>query len=196
MSETVKGAGPSRSGIQADVPVDTAEYAVAAGRRFRRTVARIPALEGPVLDMGPPNAFARVLEQRFSVSMDNTGHHDLDRERLSDFVPGPYATITSFEILEHLLNPLFVLDGCREVIRPDGVLYITVPKRHSWEWLFGKSEEHFHEFAKDELFWVVEKAGFQVRRFETFNTSGVGLGVRPILRGMIKDLMFLECRPV
>jgi hypothetical protein len=65
----------------------------------------VESLPQPVLDLGPPNALARVMEGRFGVTIDHTGTHDLDREALRSFQPGPYAAITAFEILEHLLNP-------------------------------------------------------------------------------------------
>lgn len=183
------------TGIQAEVPVETPDYARSARRRFAVTMGFVESLPQPVLDLGPPNALARVMEERFGVTIDHTGTHDLDREALPSFQPGPYAAITAFEILEHLLNPLFVLDGCRDVIRDDGVLYLTVPQRNPHEWLFGKSPEHFHEFAADELRWVVEKAGFRIERFEPANTSEMGLGVRPLLRRAFRNLLLLRCRP-
>jgi len=185
----------SKTGIQAEVAVESDEYARAAQRRFATTLQYVDALQAPVLDLGPANALARVLEKRHGVRIEHTGERDLDRVRLADFAPGPYATITAFEILEHLMNPLFVLDGCREVIRPDGVLHVTVPRRHPHEWLFGKSPEHFHEFAPDELRWLIEKAGFEIEQFTLANTSEMSLGVRPLLRRLFRNLLIVRCRP-
>jgi SAM-dependent methyltransferase len=183
------------SGIQAEVPVASAAYACAAGRRFAVTLAHVERLPEPVLDLGPANALARDFERRDGVRILHTDAHDLDRERLADFRPGPWAAITAFEILEHLMNPLFVLDGCRAALRGDGVLHLSVPRRHPHEWLFGKSPEHFHEFAPDELRWLLDKAGFEVERFTLANTSEWGLGVRPLLRRGFRNLMLVRCRP-
>jgi len=185
----------SPAGIQAEVAVDSAAYAQAARRRFQATLGAIDSLQAPVLDLGPPNALARELQRRFGVAIENTGTYDLDRERLGDLRPGPYATITSFEVLEHLMNPLFVLDGSRDILRPDGVLLLSVPRRNSWEWLFGKCAEHFHEFAPDELRWLLDKAGFEVLRWEEHGTSELGPGIRPLLRRLIRNLIFVRCRP-
>lgn len=185
-----------RSGIQAEVPVESADYAARSERRFRTTLDFIDRLDGPILDLGPPNALARLVQVRFDVEVHNTGTHDLDREDLAALRPGPYAAITSFEVFEHLMNPLFVLDGCRRVLRSDGVLYVTVPRRHPWEWIFGKSPEHFHEFALDELQWLVEKAGFRVERIAVRNTSEMGPGVRPLLRRLFRNLILVQCKPV
>ena len=91
----------STTGIQAEVPVASAEYARAAKRRFETTQRVVPPLRGPVLDLGPANALARVFEARDGVTLEHTDDHDLDRERLASFRPGPWATITAFEILEH-----------------------------------------------------------------------------------------------
>ena len=198
MSESPSSTGAGAcdpAGIQTEVAVDSTAYAKAARRRFAATLGSLDAILEPLLDLGPPNALARELTRRFGVRVEDTGSHDLDRERLRDFLPGPYATITSFEFLEHVLNPLFVLDGCRELLRPDGVLYLSVPRRNAWEWLFGKSPEHFHEFAPDELRWLLDKAGFEVERWQEHNTSELGFGVRPLLRRLMRNLLFVKCRP-
>jgi hypothetical protein len=183
------------SGIQSEVAVDAPQYAEGSQRRFEATLRCIPALSPPALDLGPPNVLARVMTARFGVPIENTGQHDLDREPLAACCAGPYATITAFEILEHVLNPLFVLDGCRQVLRPDGVLYLSVPRRSAWEWLYGKCAEHFHEFTRDELHWVVEKAGFDVVRHVDLRTTEMSPGIRPLLRRIRPNLFFLECRP-
>ncbi len=185
----------SHTGIQAEVPVESREYAQDARRRFTATLAFLAAPAPPLLDLGPPNALAREIERRFGVRADHTEEHDLDREPLAGIRPGPYATITAFEIFEHLMNPLFVLDGCREVLRPGGVLYLTVPRRHPHEWLFGKSSEHFHEFALDELRWLLEKSGFDVVTLEAANTSTLAMGVRPVLRRFFRNLLLAKCQP-
>ncbi|HZL83958.1 MAG TPA: methyltransferase domain-containing protein [Candidatus Krumholzibacteria bacterium] len=180
--------------IQSEVPVASEAYERAARRRFRATLDNVGTLAEPLLDLGPPNALARSLSQRFHVHPQHTDMHDLDREPLPSFCPGPWATITAFEILEHLMNPLFVLDGCREVLQPGGALILTVPRRHPWEWLFGKSTEHFHEFAADELRWLLDKAGFEIVRWREVNTSELGPGVRPLLRRLFRNLIFVACR--
>ncbi len=184
----------ARDGIQSEVPVASHDYARGSRRRFAATLGFLAPLTAPVLDLGPANALARVMEQQFGVHVEHTGEHDLDREPLQDICPGPYAVITAFEILEHLMNPLFVLEGCRAVLGDGGILYLTVPRRHPHEWLFGKSPEHFHEFAPDELRWVVEKAGLEIERFATKNSSELALGVRPLLRRTFKNLLLLQCR--
>jgi hypothetical protein len=183
------------SGIQAEVPVASPAYAGAARRRFDVTQCHVPKLRAPVLDLGPPNAFAREFEARDGVRIEHTDQHDLDREALPGFRRGPYATITAFEILEHVMNPLFILDGCREVLRTDGLLYVSVPRRNGCEWLFGRSPEHFHEFAADELRWLLDKSGFAIEAFATVNTSALGIGVRPLLRRMLRNLFIVRCRP-
>lgn len=185
----------SRTGIQTEVPVESEDYARAARRRFAVTLGHLETLQAPVLDLGPANALARAIERRHGVCVEHTGTHDLDRERLADICPGPYGTITAFEILEHLMNPLFVLEGCREVLRPGGALYLTVPRRHPHEWLFGKSSEHFHEFTPDELRWLLDRAGFDVASFTMANTSELSLGVRPLLRRLFHNLLVVRCHP-
>jgi hypothetical protein len=186
----------SRTGIQAEVPVESDGYARGARRRFAVTLRQLVSpLPQPVLDLGPANALAREIERRHTVRVEHTGTHDLDRERLAGICPGPYGTVTAFEILEHVMNPLFVLEGCREVLRPDGVLYLSVPRRHPHEWLFGRCAEHFHEFAPDELRWLLDKAGFDIAAFAMVNTSELGVGLRPVLRRFFRNLLVVRCQP-
>jgi len=187
--------GISRTGIQSEVPVESEDYARASQRRFAVTLRHVGPLREPILDLGPPNALARLLERRDAVHIVHTGEHDLDREPIVGFQPGPFATITAFEIFEHLMNPLLVLDGCRQVLQPEGRLYLTVPQRHPHEWLFGKSPEHFHEFAPDELRWLLDKADFEIERLALANTSELGAGIRPLLRRLFKNLILVRCRP-
>jgi hypothetical protein len=189
-----KQADWSRTGIQAEVPVESPAYARASRRRFDVTLRGIQSLRGPVLDLGPPNALAREMERRYGVNIVHTDAHDLDRERLGAFRPGPYGTITAFEILEHVLNPLFVLDGCREVLLPHGTLHVSVPRRNGCEWVFGKSPEHFHEFAPDELRWLLTKAGFEIEHWDAANSSVLSPGLRPLLRRLLRNLLLVRCR--
>jgi len=43
-----------------------------------------------------------------------------------------YDLITAFETLEHLENPVAVLEQCKRILKPDGVLIGSVPLKHEY----------------------------------------------------------------
>ena len=72
------------------------------------------------LDIGERTALTKRLEDLYNINFDST-NIDLDIEPLK----GEYDIITSFEVLEHLFNPLFNLIEIKRVLKPNGVLYIS-----------------------------------------------------------------------
>lgn len=47
------------------------------------------------------------------------------------FASGSFDGIVFTEVLEHLINPMAGLDACRDLLRPNGILIITVPSHHN-----------------------------------------------------------------
>ena len=91
-------------------------------------------------------------------------------------------------VLEHVLNPVAVLDECRRIVKPDGVMYLSVPNgfvdsRDLIE--FYKSEKiparskngHIFFFPAQTLLKIIKDAGFIV---EKTNTYGIRRGLRSL----------------
>lgn len=150
-------------------------------RRYRLTRA---FLEGRIdrndriLDLGAENDFSRLLvADGFTVI--NTAV-DLDREPQA--ISSEQATVcTAFEILEHLVNPLGVLEKL-----PCDRLFASVPlslwfapayrsKTDPWD-------RHFHEFEDWQFDWLLEHAGFTIVRREKWTSPVLKPGFRPLLR--------------
>lgn len=98
---------------------------------------------------------------------------DLDVSRYS-VVGGHFRTVTSFEVLEHLFNPLFHLMELRRVLHPEGSLYLTTPNDMSLiykaEHLLGrKYRPHFHQFSERDLRDILEHSGFRIEVMEKFS---------------------------
>lgn len=83
----------------------------------------------------------------------------------------PYDTITCFDVLEHVLDPVRFLVRIRELLVPSGSLVITVPDLSSWtkklmghRWYFYIPEEHLHYFHPSTLRRLLSRLGFETRQ--------------------------------
>jgi 2-polyprenyl-3-methyl-5-hydroxy-6-metoxy-1,4-benzoquinol methylase len=54
------------------------------------------------------------------------------------FAPGVFDAVLAQDILEHVRDPMAVLDEIRRVLRPDGVALVTVINRFAWR------DPHYH----------------------------------------------------
>ena len=80
----------------------------------------------------------------------------------------PFDVITAFEVLEHVSKPIDFLNSIRGVLKPDGVLFCTVPT-----WDYPKAREtkrldwlppvHLLFFTITSLIALLRKAGFLVQ---------------------------------
>ena len=131
-----------------------------------------------ILDLGAENPFSDILKSEgFEVL--NT---DFDLDREPEKVAGYRADVcTAFEIFEHLLNPLGVL----EKLTTD-YLFASVPlclwfapayrnRKDPWD-------RHFHEFEDWQFDWLLDHAGWKIIRREKWKNPVLKPGIRPILR--------------
>jgi len=150
-------------------------------RRYRLTLRFLSQSLEPgakILDLGPANPFSKQLtEQGYRVS--NTDF-DLDREpeSLAGFET---EACTAFEILEHLLNPLTVLENL-----PCDRLFASVPLdlwfAAAYQNKSDPRDRHFHEFESWQFDWLLEHAGWNIVRTEKWTNPVLKPGIRPLLR--------------
>ena len=87
----------------------------------------------------------------------------------------PYATeaadlLTSMDVIEHLDDDARALAEYRRVLRPGGVLLLTVP---AYQWLWSPHDEmaaHRRRYARHQLEAVVADAGFEIQRCTHYNS--------------------------
>lgn len=146
-----------------------------------------PAAAG--LDIGDRTPMTTMLEELFGCRFETT-EADLDTGTLE----GSYQVVCSFEVLEHLFNPLHLLLEAKMVLAPGPAsrLFVSTP---AWKPLFLQSPEHFHEMPLRSLeslfdragFTVVRRGGFRIRPFRFCFT-----GIRPFFRCMFERIRIYE----
>lgn len=89
----------------------------------------------------------------------------------ADFGGRLFDVITLWDVLEHVVDPMNFLARCRQILKPDGFLFLNVPDLDSLEArLLGRRwplllPEHLNYFNRSSLRLCARKCGFQVVRF-------------------------------
>jgi SAM-dependent methyltransferase len=80
-----------------------------------------------------------------------------------------YETITAFDVLEHLLDPVEFFDSIKRLLKAGGILVLTTPNRSSIfrmlmgrRWYFYIPEEHFHYFDSKTVKRLLNRKGFDL----------------------------------
>lgn len=139
------------------------------------------------LDIGPPNLFTPWLNWLCDVVSNTEG--DLDRCSMA----GSYDVVFCFEVIEHVMNPLLLLDNIAKVLLPDGVVFLSTPLRpHFLE----TPLIHFHEFDLSRLRLLLEKSHLRVIRQKKLRLKYPLrfhlTGIRPFLRFFLDYCIILE----
>ncbi|MEX0928963.1 MAG: methyltransferase domain-containing protein [Balneolales bacterium] len=149
--------------------------------RYKRTLKFLKSSlpqSSALLDLGPPNPFSRIMTEE-GYRVQNTAI-DLDESPEALQEAGCDA-VTAFEILEHLLNPLGVL---QHLNAPK--LFATVPLDLWFSSAYYNRDDlrdrHFHEFEDWQFDWLLDKGGWKIIRREKWNNPSYKIGVRPLLR--------------
>ena len=121
---------------------------VVGRRRARECFARVE-LKGRVLDIGEENELKCLMEEWGDVEIDSTFRCDFNKTLRSN--GGSYDTVLCFEVMEHLMNPAHFMTLLWAILKKDGVLYLTTPRKS----LFRQLDQHFTEYGKGDLEKVV-----------------------------------------
>jgi SAM-dependent methyltransferase len=129
-----------------------------------------------VLDIGERNIFA----ERLGI-YEFTLPTDYNKEIAS---PGKdYDTVTCFEIIEHVMNPLYMMQRVYHFLRPGGVCYVMTPKISPILWF--STDRHFTEYERTRLETLFRYVGFEVVKYKTIQSRDwwtFFTGIRPMLR--------------
>ncbi len=147
-----------------------------------------------ILEIGDRSGMTDLLVDKWKTPIASTGsQHDFDIDgRLSDFFPKDI--ILSCEILEHLMNPLYHLIEVKKILKPNGTLYLTTPKK-KFEFLW--TRWHWHEMSLERLTFLFDKAGFKIvkrRKALTRSWWFYLTGFRPFLRLFVDWMYYFELK--
>lgn len=140
------------------------------------------------LDIGEPGYISRELEV-----FDNTIETDFNHEVKAP--APPYQTITCFEVINHICNPLQFMEQIRDLLRPGGVLYLSCPIVFLIPWHHCRF--NFVMYGQDRLETMFEYAGFKVVRSKKcipWPFRFVFLGIRPVFRFLFNRIVIWELR--
>jgi len=78
------------------------------------------------------------------------------------FAPGSFGACGLFDVIEHVGDDVGLLRGARQVVRPDGALFVTVP---AYQWLWSSEDEHaghVRRYTLGQLQAALAAAAFEV----------------------------------
>lgn len=137
------------------------------------------------LDIGERNRLTELIENRFDIEVQNT-MGDLDSNHWFASDSTRYDFILCSHVIEHLCNPLLMLETIKSYLTFDGILVVCLPQRTKLLW----TKIHFHEIDDYRIRILFNRAGFKVVkriRAKAWREWYQYLkGVRPLLR------LFLE----
>jgi len=145
-------------------------------------------LRAPWLDVGSGDSYMRdLLRAKIQKPILDTAVN-LDTESLP-WSDDTFQTITSFEVLEHLYNPLFHLRELRRVLKPEGNLFVVTPNDYSLIYklehlLSRKYRPHFHQFCERDVRDLFEKSGLRIVTLRKFFKSPTGTVARVSRNGL------------
>ncbi|HBY67822.1 MAG TPA: methyltransferase [Flavobacteriaceae bacterium] len=151
-------------------------------KRYKHTLQFLKEVirtDESILDLGVENPFSEIMQKEGYV-VTNTKGEDLDL-KTEAVKTTDYDVVTAFEIFEHLVAPFNVLQDIQAK-----KLVASVPLK-LWFASAYKSEtdtrdRHFHEFEDWQFDWLLEKAGWTIKKRTKFTNPVKKVGFRPILR--------------
>lgn len=151
-------------------------------KRYRKTLEFLKkhvATSESILDLGVPNPFSVIMQEN-GYPVTNTLGEDLDME-FQEVKSSTAQVVTAFEILEHLVSPLGVLQAA-----PGKKLLASVPLKlwfaPAYRSKTDRWDRHYHEFETWQFDWLLEKAGWQIKDRMQWNHPVRKFGLRPLLR--------------
>ena len=147
-------------------------------RRLWETVAflRIHGVGEKILDIGESNFVGENIQADLNVRFQQTDKNaDLNWGFTLD--PHGFDTVTCFEVIEHLMNPLFLVKAIWLSLKPSGVLYLSTPL-HNPHGFFFNTTAHFAEYKEESLVTLLEYGGFAVTHTHRFKSIPFWQGMR------------------
>lgn len=162
--------------------------------RFKKTLAFLEKSlpkTSKILDLGTPNDLSNFLTEN-GYQIDHAHGMDFDHHPEVIAKEG-YDAVTIFEVLEHLVNPMGILQAIKAPR-----LFASVPLDLWFAKAYNNHKDpydrHFHEFEDWQFDWLLEKSDWEITRTEKWNTPVSRIGIRPILRRFTPRYYMVEAK--
>lgn len=151
-------------------------------KRFKHTfqfLNQFVDTDESILDLGVSNPFSEIMKSH-GYNVTNTEGEDLDIDTTA-VKTNDFNVVTAFEIFEHLVSPFNVLQDIQAK-----KLVASVPLKlwfaSAYQSKTDERDRHYHEFEDWQFNWLLEKAGWRIKKSEKFTNPVRKIGIRPILR--------------
>ncbi len=98
----------------------------------------------------------------------------------SNYEPGLFDVVTSFEVIEHINNPIDEMKKFYRILRPKGLVYLTTPNFNSLsryylkdKWTVIEYPEHLSYYTAQTLKRLFTKTGFKTKKVDA---TGISIG--------------------
>lgn len=105
----------------------------------------------------------------------------------SNYATGSFDVVTSFEVIEHLVEPALELERMRTMLRPGGMLYVTTPNYRSvghllagGQWSVVNYPEHLNYFTPRTIRRLMRAKGFVPVRTKTTGVDLMRVRFNPV----------------
>ena len=95
-----------------------------------------------------------------------------------------FDLVTLWDVFEHLPNPVQTLEICRKILKPGGVLLLSLPNPQSWDrYLFKEAwsgwdvPRHYYIYRTLSLTQLLDKHGFHFQRIKSFTGRHGAMGI-------------------
>jgi 2-polyprenyl-3-methyl-5-hydroxy-6-metoxy-1,4-benzoquinol methylase len=126
----------------------------------------------------------------------------------AEIAEGTFDYVFMVEVVEHLLEPLAMLNNIFTYLRPGGKLVITTPNAKGWrarldgfDWREAQNPTHINLFSENTLRKILEEVGFEkikrVRHPVTYRKKGIQTAILSITQrlGVDGGLRFVVEKP-
>ena len=173
------------------------EAELSKSRRYKKTLNFIQNSQNTpktLFDIGTPNELGAFLYSN-GFTVINTEKIDLDIHPEAVQPSHQADAATAFEIFEHLINPMGVLQNitCDHLFAsiPLRLWFSKAYRNRNNEW-----DQHYHEFEDWQFDWLLAKSGWSVIRREKWTNPPLVPGIRPLLRLFTPRYYIVEAKRI
>lgn len=96
----------------------------------------------------------------------------------NDYKKDSFDYITMDQVVEHLTNPLEILEGMKSVLKEGGHIVLSTPNANGFNakifkkrWINWHTPYHLQFFSKESIFIMAQKVGLEVQSIKTITNS-------------------------